>query len=121
MPYLFKSLTSTTVENAETNLLTLGYQELESPTMISFYFKDFTSKEKFIDFMCRPDIAKMNAEYIGYASPNKAVIENKDYYYYGNEILYPKKEDMPKVQYYHNIDDEIRKYYETLWVQVKLH
>ena len=51
MRRLFKSLTSTTVENAETNLLTLGYQELESPTMISFYFKDFTSKEKFIDFI----------------------------------------------------------------------
>ena len=51
MRRLFKSLTSTTVENAETNLLTLCYQELESPTIISFYFKDFDSKEKFIEFI----------------------------------------------------------------------
>ena len=51
MKRLFKSLTSTSVENAETNLLTLCYQDLESPTMMSFYFKDFDSKEKFIDFM----------------------------------------------------------------------
>lgn len=75
----------------------------------------------YINFLLEPDIATANAEYIGYASPNTAVINNPDYYYYQNEILYPNEENMPKVQYYHNIDDEIRKYYETLWVQVKLY
>ena len=51
MRRLFQTLTSTTVENADTNLLSLGYQDLEEPTMISFYFNDFDSKEKFIDFL----------------------------------------------------------------------
>ena len=51
MRRLFKTMTSTTVENAETNLLTLGYQDIEKPTIISFYFKDFDSKERFIDFI----------------------------------------------------------------------
>ena len=51
MRRLFKTMTSTTVENADTNLLALGYQDLEEPTTISFYFKDFDSKEKFIDFL----------------------------------------------------------------------
>ena len=36
---------------SKTNLLSLGYQDLEEPTSISFYFKDFTSKENFIDFL----------------------------------------------------------------------
>ncbi len=75
----------------------------------------------YIDFLLEPDIATANAEYIGYASPNTAVINNEDYYYYQNEILYPSEENMPKVQYYHDIDDKIRIYYETLWVQVKLY
>ena len=48
---IFQTMTSTTVENASTNLLSLGYQNLEEPTSISFYFKDFTSKELFIDFL----------------------------------------------------------------------
>ena len=48
---IFTAMTSTTVENADTNLLTLGYQDIEEPTTISFYFKDFDSKEKFIDFI----------------------------------------------------------------------
>ena len=51
MRRLFQTMTSTTVENADTNLLTLGYQDLEEPTYISFYFNDFDSKERFIDFI----------------------------------------------------------------------
>lgn len=38
-------------KNANTNLSTLGYQDLEEPSMISFYFHDFDSKEAFIDFL----------------------------------------------------------------------
>ena len=48
---LIKTMTSTSVENADTNLLTLGYQDLEDPSYIYFYFNDFDSKEKFIDFL----------------------------------------------------------------------
>ena len=48
---LFTALSSTTVENADTNLLTLGYQDMEEPTTISFYFKDFDSKERFIEYL----------------------------------------------------------------------
>ena len=52
MRRLFETLSSgAAVENADTNLLSLGYQDLDEPTTISFYFKDFDSKEKFIDFI----------------------------------------------------------------------
>ena len=39
------------VKNAHTNLVTLGYQDFEKPTAISFYFKDFESKELFLDYL----------------------------------------------------------------------
>lgn len=42
---------SSTEKNANTNLLSLGYQDLEEPTSISFYFNDFESKELFLDFL----------------------------------------------------------------------
>ena len=49
---LMKTMTSSgTEKNAETNLLALGYQDLEGPTSISFYFRDFDSKEVFLDFL----------------------------------------------------------------------
>ena len=82
--------------------------------------KNYEAAMLYLDFLLEPEIATANAEYIGYASPNTAVIENPDYYYYNNEILYPKKEAMPKVQYYHDIDDKIRNIYENLWIDVKL-
>ena len=51
MRRLFETMSSTTVENADTNLLALGYQDIDEPTSISFYFKDFDSKELFIDYL----------------------------------------------------------------------
>ncbi len=83
--------------------------------------KNYEAALMYINFLLEPQIATANAEYIGYASPNTAVIENEDYYYYNNEILYPKEEDKPKVQYYHDIPDEIRIHYEMLWCDVKLY
>lgn len=49
---LMETMTSASVEqNSTTNLLTLGYQDINNPTSISFYFKDFEAKELFIDFL----------------------------------------------------------------------
>ncbi len=83
--------------------------------------KNYEAALMYINFLLEPQIATANAEYIGYASPNTAVINNPDYYYYKNEILYPNDKDIPKVQYYHDIEDEIRIYYEMLWCDVKLY
>ena len=83
--------------------------------------KNYEAALMYINFLLEPQIATANAEYIGYASPNTAVINNPDYYYYKNEILYPSDKDMPKVQYYQDIADEIRIYYEMLWCDVKLY
>ena len=83
--------------------------------------KNYDAALMYINFLLEPQIATANAEYIGYASPNTAVINNPDYYYYKNEILYPDEKDIPKVQYYHDIADEIRMHYEMLWCDVKLY
>ena len=49
---LMQSMSTTTaVHNADTNLLSLGYQNLDKPTSIRFYFKNFDSKELFLDFI----------------------------------------------------------------------
>ena len=49
---LMESMTSGgTTKNANTNLLELGYQNLDEPTSIWFYFKDFDSKELFLNFL----------------------------------------------------------------------
>ena len=49
---LFQTMSSSgTVQNAKSNLISLGYQDISEPTSIEFYFKDFASKELFLDFL----------------------------------------------------------------------
>lgn len=80
--------------------------------------KNYEAAMMFINFLLEPEVALANAEYICYASPHTAVVNNDRYSLKDNEILYPKKK--VKEQYYHNIDPEIRSYYEKLWEEVLL-
>ena len=48
---IFKSMTNTTKTDVNQNLLKLGYQDIDEPSMISFYFKDFNAKDSFINFL----------------------------------------------------------------------
>lgn len=49
---LMQTMSTKSVEkNARTNLLSLGYQDLNDPTSISFYFASFEAKEAFMEFL----------------------------------------------------------------------
>ena len=83
--------------------------------------KNYEAAMLYIDFLLEPDIALANAEYIGYASPHTAVVNNPEYCYYQNDILYPKQEDMPSTEYYHDLPEKVRMHYEDLWLDLKLY
>ncbi len=74
----------------------------------------------YINFLMEPEVALANAEYICYTSPNTAVSSNPDYSFYGDEILYPSNLAEMKTQYFHDVDPEIRTYYEKLWEEILL-
>ena len=82
--------------------------------------ENYEAAMMYIDFLLEPEIALANAEYIRYASPNTAVVNNPEYSLAGNEYLYPAEEDMPKTQYFHDLPEEIRSHYEQLWNKVKM-
>ena len=48
---VISSMISDTEVNAKTNLITLGYQDKEEPTYMSFYFSNFDGKEHFLKFI----------------------------------------------------------------------
>lgn len=75
--------------------------------------------EKFIDFLCRPDIAKMNCEYVWYSSPNKGAIELMGEEYENNHVLNPSQEVQDRCEFFHDIDDTFRKVYESMWMEIK--
>ena len=74
--------------------------------------------EKFIDFLCRADIAAMNYEYVGYAIPNTAAIEllGADEY---NEspVNNPPQEALDKCQVFKYLGDDT-KLYDQIWTEI---
>lgn len=75
--------------------------------------------EKLINFLCRPDIAQLNCEAIGYSSPNTAAIEAMGEEYAENPVQNPDAEAVANCQYYHDLDSASQTIWNTLWQQVK--
>lgn len=73
--------------------------------------------EAFINFMMEPEIALANAEYIYYATPNKAVLQNEDYSLADSEAVYPK--NLKNTQEFHNLPTDTLQYMNSLWMKVK--
>ena len=76
--------------------------------------------ELYINFLLRGDIALANAEYICYASPNRAVLENDEYSLRDEPILYPAEEEKPPTQYFHNLEPETLMLMTSLWDNLKI-
>lgn len=81
--------------------------------------KNKENAEKLIDFLCRPDIAQMNCEYIWYSSPNTGAIELMGDDYTENTVMNPDPEAVANCEYYHDLDEAALKIWNTLWQQVK--
>lgn len=75
--------------------------------------------ELYINFLLRGDIALANAECLCYA-PNQAVLDNEDYSFRDNEMLYPDEEHTPTTEYFHNLDSETLMLMTSLWDNLKI-
>ena len=76
--------------------------------------------EKFIDFMCREDIALMNFEYITYSTPNvaaQALIEDEDIK--NSKIAFPDLSQYENLETFHYLGEEGDELYNNLWKEVK--
>lgn len=89
------------------------------PMVIPATAKNKENAEKLIDFLCRPEIAKMNCEYIWYSSPNSAAIELMGEDYTANSTINPAQDVIERCEWFHDIPDTFLTVYNTLWGQVK--
>ena len=74
---------------------------------------------KFIDFLCRPDIAQKNCEAIWYSSPNSGAIELMGEEYTENPVMNPTDEEDARCEFFHDIDETFMPVYTALWQEVK--
>ena len=81
--------------------------------------KNKENAEKLIDFLCRPEIAKMNCEYVRYASPNAGAIELMGDVYTSNPVQNAPEELLAKCEFFNDIAPTFLSVYEAMWMEVK--
>ena len=75
--------------------------------------------EAFINFMCDPEIALMNFEYITYSTPNKAareLIEDEDIK--NSKVAFPDKDVLDRCETFNYLGEEYDEIYNNLWKEV---
>lgn len=78
--------------------------------------------EKFIDFLCRDDIALMNFEYITYSTPNvaaQALIEDEEIK--NSTIAFPDLSQYDNLETFSYLGEEAETIYNEYWKEVKSH
>lgn len=81
--------------------------------------KNKENAEKWIDFLCRPEIALKNFEYIYYSTPNQGMIDLiDDEEILNNEALFPEDDVLSRCETFHYLGEEAEEKYNELWKQV---
>lgn len=75
----------------------------------------------FINFMLDPEIAAVNAEYVGYSTPNQDAIPLMDPEITEDEQFYPSDEQVANMEVYENLGPEILALYNDLFLEVKMY
>jgi spermidine/putrescine-binding protein len=74
--------------------------------------------ERFIDFLCRPDIALINFEEIWYSTPNAGTVAMLDEETLADETIFPTDETIARCEFFKDIAADIQRY-NRVWLAVK--
>ena len=76
---------------------------------------------KFIDFMCRPEIAVINFDHLGYSTPNIAVQDlEEDEDWKNSPVVFPDTEILENQETYKYLGNEMDRFYNRQWMRVKV-
>lgn len=81
--------------------------------------KHSENADKFLDFLCREDIAMKNFKYVYYATPNKAVYDALDKETQDDKTIFPTQETLKNCEVYSSLDQETTNLYNDLWKKLK--
>lgn len=73
---------------------------------------------KFVDFLCRPEIAAKNSAYTGYSTPEKDALSYMDDSLTENNAYNPSDEELANVEFYQYLGEDLH-LYEDAWMKVK--
>ena len=87
--------------------------------VIPYNAQNKENAEKWIDFLCRPDIALKNFEYITYATPNAGAFEMLDEEIQNNKSVFPDDDILENCEVYQYLGTDADDMYSALWKEIK--
>ncbi|MCR5733074.1 MAG: ABC transporter substrate-binding protein [Lachnospiraceae bacterium] len=81
--------------------------------------KNEENAKKFLDFLCREDIARLNFEYVRYSSPITAIEQNLTDAEKASQAVNPSKDVIESCEIYKQLPDETTDLMNTLWKELK--
>ena len=82
--------------------------------------KEKEAAELFINFLCEPEIAAANMDWVGYSVPLSAAKEFMDPELVSDPILYPSDEVLSHGSAYANLDPAVTRFVEGLFLEVRI-
>ena len=79
--------------------------------------KNKANAEKFIDYLCRPDVAAKNTEYIGYSTANSAALALLDDEMVSDPVYWPDDELLVNCEVFYDLGDFIAEY-DRAWTEI---
>ena len=76
--------------------------------------------EEYINFLCDPEIAGANMNYVGYSTPESAAKAYMDQEMVESPIYYPDKEILERTQVFVNLPDTTSRLVDRLWAEAKM-
>jgi Spermidine/putrescine-binding periplasmic protein len=76
--------------------------------------------EAYINFLCEPEIAAANMDYIGYSTPETAAKELLPEETVNNPIYYPDQSILDRSETFVNLPEDTNMLIDTLWAEVKM-
>lgn len=80
--------------------------------------KNKSAAEKYIDFLCDPEIALANIEYINYSTPNTAAYDELDEEVKSDPNFYPPASVLDRCDIFHDLSLEIYTLQNELWTEI---
>ena len=81
--------------------------------------KNKEGAQEFLNYICGDEPAQLNFEYVYYASPIQAVIDNQDEETKENEAINPPSDMLKNCEVYRALNDNDATLYNTLWQRLK--
>jgi len=76
--------------------------------------------EEYINFLCDPEIAGANMNYVGYSTPETAAKAYMDEEMVDSTLYYPDEETLARTQVFVNLPESTSKLVDSLWAEVKM-